>query len=264
MQPTPYPDINRHLDTLLQAMQAVLGENLVGLYLFGSLVTGDFNPETSDIDLLAVTESGINDREFEQLDRMHLDFIARNPEWHNRLEVAYLSTSALKTYRWQTSNIGIISPGEPFHIKEAGYDWLINWYNVLTKGVSLFGPPPEAVIDPISKEEFIQAVAHQAEDWRDWVYNMRTRPGQAYAIQTICRALYSYRTGEQASKKQAALWAQQELPQWSHFIGDALRWRRTWNAETAEDAATFPETVRFVHFVIDLITGGKRTDTGGR
>ena len=35
--------------------------NLVGLYLRGSLATGDFRPESSDIDLLAVTESLVSD-----------------------------------------------------------------------------------------------------------------------------------------------------------------------------------------------------------
>ena len=57
MHPTSYLDMNALLDNLLFQMQQVLGANLVGLYLYGSLVTGDFNPECSDIDLLAVTGS---------------------------------------------------------------------------------------------------------------------------------------------------------------------------------------------------------------
>ncbi len=41
--PTPYADINELLDQLLSRIQAILSERLIGLYLFGSLVTGDFD-----------------------------------------------------------------------------------------------------------------------------------------------------------------------------------------------------------------------------
>ncbi len=33
----PYPDINKILLGLSETMQAILGKNLIGLYLFGSL-----------------------------------------------------------------------------------------------------------------------------------------------------------------------------------------------------------------------------------
>ena len=41
------------LDELQAGVTAVLGEQLVGLYLYGSLTTGDFTEGVSDIDLLA-------------------------------------------------------------------------------------------------------------------------------------------------------------------------------------------------------------------
>jgi len=51
----------------------------MGLYLYGSLTTGDFDPESSDIDLLAVTSSGVSGAEFEALRAMHLEFSRENP-----------------------------------------------------------------------------------------------------------------------------------------------------------------------------------------
>ncbi len=45
--PTPYPDVNAVLHRLLAEVQAVLGERFVGLYLYGSLAGGDFDPDTS-------------------------------------------------------------------------------------------------------------------------------------------------------------------------------------------------------------------------
>src|SRR5207302_1851908 len=155
------------------------------LYLYGSLVTGDFD-DISDVDLLAATAVDIDEIEFDALDRMQNALVLKYPQWENRLEIAYLSLRALKTFRTENSPLGIISPGEPFHIIQAGVDWLMNWYMVREKGVALFGPLPEAIIEPISKDEFIQAVKDHARAWREYFEEVRSRPGQAYAILTMC------------------------------------------------------------------------------
>jgi hypothetical protein len=71
--PTPCVDINQLLELLLSGMQKILGGKLVGLYLNGSLVIGDFDPNISDIDLVAALSSDIDDKEFEELQKMHTD-----------------------------------------------------------------------------------------------------------------------------------------------------------------------------------------------
>ena len=152
--------------------------------------------------------------------------------------------------------MAIITPGEPFHVIEAGKDWLMNWYVVRKWGVVLFGPPASAIIDPITQEEYVEAVRQHAEVLSDWVaHGMRAqqRKGQAYAILTMCRALYTTKNGGPTSKKQAALWAQGELPQWATLIQNALAWRQAWREEQVDHAATHHETVRFVNFVRDRI-----------
>jgi predicted nucleotidyltransferase len=254
MQATPYTDINRQLDELLSRMQAILGKKLIGLYLFGSLVWGDFDYAISDIDLLAAIAADLDDQEFVQLDRLHHDLAKAYPEWEGRLEIAYISTQALQTFKTRTSPIAIISPGEPFHVKEAGNDWLINWYIVQEKGLTLYGPAPTSIIAPISKEEFIQWVRVQAEEWREYIIHaLHSRPYQAYSILTMCRALYASRTGRQVSKKQAALWTQQHFPEWAAQIEKALKWREDHRNKQIDHEATYPETVRFVTAVIDYI-----------
>ena len=50
--------------------------------------------------------------------------------------------TALRTFRSQSSTIGIISPGEPFHLLEAGSDWLISWYALRKDGLALLTGPP--------------------------------------------------------------------------------------------------------------------------
>jgi hypothetical protein len=138
-------------------------------------------------------------------------------------------------------------------MKEAGRDWLMNWYVVRQQGVALFGPAADALIAPITPEEFAACVRDYAAEWGDRIQDVADRKGQAYAILTMCRALHVRTTGEQASKRQAAVWAQEELPQWSGLIQSALAWRAAWREQQVDHAATRAETIRFVKFVRDRI-----------
>lgn len=253
-----YADVNQLLEDLLARMKGVLGEKLVGLYLYGSLVLGDFDHEISDIDMLAATAGDVTEDEAAALERMHEEFVREYEEWDNRIEVHYLSLEGLGTFRSKASKMGNISPGEPFHVIEAGKEWLMNWYIVREKGVVLYGPPPETIIPPISNEEFVQAAVEHNKGWREWIERTRhSRPAQGYAILTACRDLYTYRNGERATKKQAARWAERELPEWAWLIESALRWRAEARSEEEVDhEATYPLAERFVRFVSEQVDAG--------
>lgn len=213
---------------------------------------GDFEPGISDIDLVAALSAPVDDQEFEQLRQMHSDFVAEHPEWYDRIEVCYITTDLLKTVRSRSGMIVNISPGEPIHRTEAKKEWLMNWYLTREKSKTLLGPSPDTLIEPISKEEFIQSVKDHAEAWGEWVQGMRNPYAQSYAIFAICRAFYAVKNGEQVSKKKAALWAQKELPEWSHVIAKALEWRHG-GKYNPPDEVTHSETVQFVNYVRGLI-----------
>ena len=235
----------------LQAeIQGVLGAKLVGLYLYGSLVWGDFDPHISDIDLLAALTDDLTDTEADAIAHMHTAFVQRHPDWDDRIEVQYLARQGLITFRTEKRKMGNISPGEPFHMIWSDPTWVLNWYVVQTVGVALFGPPPHTVIDPISLDEFIAAVRNHAVQWGDYVTSTREHPpGRSYAILTLCRALYTSELHEQPSKKKAAQWAATQLPQWAALIDQA------WVARTLPDPIYPPyeDTVQFVHTVRDRI-----------
>ncbi|HEV2405519.1 MAG TPA: aminoglycoside adenylyltransferase domain-containing protein [Ktedonobacterales bacterium] len=263
MQPavTPYPEVNAALAALRARIQVILGDRLTGLYLYGSLVTGDFDPALSDIDLLAATDGDLRDDDFARLERMHAEFARERPEWDDRIEVAYLAVAGLQTFRAQRSQIAVISPGEPFHFKDAGLDWLVNWYVVREQGVALAGPPPRQLIAPIAKDEYLAGVRDYAREFRQRVAQPLPRGSQAYAILTMCRAYHTLKTGELASKARSAQWATSHWPEWSPLIERALNWRSAPRGEPVDHDATLPETRRFVLFAMGecerVILGGQ-------
>ncbi len=69
--PTPFSDVNSLLDELLSGVKNILEDNFAGLYLYGSLASGDFNLETSDVDFVVVTRDEISSETISALKTMH-------------------------------------------------------------------------------------------------------------------------------------------------------------------------------------------------
>ena len=94
---------------------------------------------------------------------MHARLVEDHPVWEDRIEVAYVPALALWNFRTQTNQIAVVSLGEPFHLKAAGKDWLMNWHTVREVGLTLYSPTPLVLIPEISQSEFVEAVREQAE-----------------------------------------------------------------------------------------------------
>jgi len=67
------------------AIREAAGSVLAGLYLFGSLVAGDFDVDVSDVDLIAVLTSDPSDDLVARLGRMHDALASENPVWAGRI-----------------------------------------------------------------------------------------------------------------------------------------------------------------------------------
>jgi predicted nucleotidyltransferase len=237
------------VQSIQQQLPPLLTHTLVGIYCYGSLVWGDFDPDISDIDLWVVLRQDVDKELFDTLDALHLRLETMYPEWAGRIEIAYISITALETFKTQCSPISVISPGEPFNTKDAGLDWLINWYTIRAQSMVVYGPAAEDIIPAISIEEFRTAVRDQIDEWVDWVVHTRdSRPYQAYAMLTMCRALYAVQTGLQTSKIQAAAWAIQHHPTQAERITNALRWRERHRDHVENPAATYPDAVAMVEY----------------
>jgi Domain of unknown function (DUF4111) len=211
------------LALLVDGQRTVLGADLAGSYLFGSGATGAFEPGVSDLDTVAVLRSDPTEMQLEGLRVLHASIVRAKPEWDDRVEVVYLSTHALTSFR-ATSPAARISPGEPFHPIEVDHRWLIDWYQLRAVGIALHGPPVDQVAPLITREEYVEGLRQHPSDpgWLDATVS----PGAcAYAILSMCRGLRTCRTGEHVSKREGASWASRSMPEDAALIGDALAWR---------------------------------------
>ena len=235
------------VDAVAGAIAATTGPALKGLYLCGSLATGDFDERISDIDLLAVLSSEVAPDLAIRLQDMHDGLAKDNPTWRGRIEVVYISALGLANFRAVPPRIHVISAGEPFHVISAGTDWTITWHPAHNRGIALVGPPATEVVPDTSFEEYATAVRNYMRGFRERIPDDATPGSQAFAVLTICRGLYTCVHGEQVSKLRAAAWAQKAFPEWAGLIGEAITWREhEWEVPQADGRATVPTVRRFI------------------
>lgn len=243
----------RHIiDRVVSELQETLADGLVGIYLYGSLVSGDFDIAISDIDLVVALKAKLNQGQFLQLQEMHARIVSDHPAWRNRLELAYISRRALKTFRVATSTIGIISPGEPFHLIQAGDDWLISWYDLRRNGIALLGPPIKTLIDPIPAPDWLDAVREHIRAYRRSVTDAADISFLSYIVLTVARGSYTLTHGHATSKVEAAAWARASYPRWSGLIASALRWRL---GDVDDAPAIEPARTEVASYVNDMLSG---------
>jgi predicted nucleotidyltransferase len=200
-------------------VRAILGEQLVGLYLFGSLAVGDFDPANSDIDFVAVTEEEVTGELLARLQAFHAELFACGLPLADQLEGAYLSRAALRKY-------------DPATARHPHTDWVVQRYSLREHGVVLFGPPIKTLIDPITPAALTAAIVELLGFWWEPMLaddtHLRHNGYHAYAVATFCRMLYTVEHGAVVSKPAAGRWAMARLdPSFSPLIQRALVYQLT-------------------------------------
>lgn len=242
---------NEIAEEYLAALKSLPKLNIIGLYLYGSLVSGDFNEETSDIDLLIVIDHDVNPAVLTLVNNFHASFFASHEAWQTRFDVAYISENALRNFKTQPSEVIVGSGDEPLTIVEAPEYYLIDWYKVQEHSLALYGPKATILIPHISAGEFSQVIYNYMHTWRDGVGDAKNRGAQAYIILTLSRSLYAYKFAKHVSKRIGAEWAKSEYPEWSVVIDTALKWSRIDQKDDINDEAFQKQTAEFVQFILE-------------
>ncbi|HZO89607.1 MAG TPA: aminoglycoside adenylyltransferase domain-containing protein [Chthonomonadaceae bacterium] len=238
------------LNALLAGIQDRLMDNLLGVYLRGSLALGDFLPDYSDLDLLAVTERPVNDGEFAGLAALHGQLAALPNCYANRLEIAYIDRAALKRFQAGRSH-PTLGQGETLAWSEHRDNWILERWTVREHGVALLGPDAQTLIVPISPQDLRAAVRARLRDWADWADQpddpdwLLPRRHKAYVVETMCRALYTLAHSRLSSKPVAVAWALETLPEpWRSTVERSQAWR----TDDTPDPALVPEVMGFVRW----------------
>jgi Aminoglycoside adenylyltransferase, C-terminal domain/Nucleotidyltransferase domain len=235
--PTAYADVNAVLEQLLAGARAALrstppgaGDRFAGLYLYGSLATGDFDPSGSDIDFVVATHGPLDDATVAALEAFHASLAESGMKWAAKLEGAYVPLTMLRRHDPVDAEVPHINEGR-FYLSELGSDWIIQRHILREQCLALAGPDLRDYIDPVTPDDLREAVRETLRDW--WAPMLETPDPRlaggeycAYAVLSMCRALHTLETGGIASKRASAAWATDALDvHWRPLIEQAAAWR---------------------------------------
>jgi hypothetical protein len=252
---TLHPEVNELLDALADGVRGILGDQLVGMYLFGSSTTGDFDRE-SDVDVVVVTTGPIPDDIFLNLQAMHTGIAAINSWCATQLEVSYIPRRAIRRYDPTDALHPRLDRGEneTLHMMSHGPDWVAQRHLIREHGLALLGPPPSTLIDPVSGDDLGQAMRQLLRTWLEPMIDdpprVRTRGYQSFIVLAVCRILYTIEERNVLAKSAAANWGVATLDgRWIPLIEGA--WTGRQNPDPPPLPGDLSETWAFIRYAIE-------------
>lgn len=237
------------IEALLAAVREALGENFVGFYLCGSLALGGFDPETSDVDVLVVTGRPVADAEFAALKGLHERPPPDGNDFSRDYDVYYVDRGTIRRFKEGQRHVKV-GAGEPFSWRQNRPNWTLERWTVRERGVTVAGPDPKTLIDVVSPGDLRSAAGAELrvrfQQWSDGSWPRRELAhigAQAFEVQTVCRALFTFEIGEVSSKQTAFEWALASLPGRWHPL---IEWSQAHPRELTRDEGKIPAILEFL------------------
>jgi hypothetical protein len=226
----PYPELREVLNRFVDEIAAELGENLVGIYLVGSIASGDFDAD-SDVDFLVVTHTELTEANMKPLQEIQFKIHDMDCYPAKHLEGSYISIADLNDW-------SIVGQKKLFYFdngstayEQSTHDnqWHVRWI-LRERSITLIGQEPEAILQAIPRNELrneikttMLQVKRLFEDEIDRPLSFfNSRFGQSFTVLTYCRMLHTLHTGTVQSKKAGMEWAKQFIdPKWAKLIDQA-------------------------------------------
>jgi predicted nucleotidyltransferase len=211
--------VGNFVDESVSLLARQLNENLVGVYLHGSLATGSFYSPKSDLDLLVVVKRHIEPGDRRSLAQTLLEISDREPTAPS-LEFSILLREALRGFehplpfelhfssKWMAA---IRADAFDFDSDRRDPDLAAHCAVVRARGVRLFGADVLDVFPPVPSKVHMESILNDLE----WILeDDRILEMPVYGVLNICRVLFALSDAHAVpTKVEAATWALQGLPE---------------------------------------------------
>jgi hypothetical protein len=228
------------------------------MYLYGSLASGDFDPASSDVDVVVVTDGKLTEKTIWKLRDLHDRIMVSGMPLASELDGAYIDQEALRCYEFETAVHPHFERGERLLVEQFHSDWVIQRYVLREMGVVVAGPDPRPMIDPISCDDLRRAVLDLLWWWEEQLIDpsLLSQGGyQAYAILSMCRILYTMQFGAIVSKPIAGQWAIANLgARWKPLIERAFQWVPGFDVDRLD------ETQDFIRYTLERCQSSRGDD----
>ncbi|MBR6307693.1 MAG: DUF4111 domain-containing protein [Lachnospiraceae bacterium] len=212
----------------VEQSQDILGDRLVGIYLHGSAVMGCFNPDKSDIDLIAIVDSPISD----DVKRKCMDMVvALNEDAPAKgIEMSIVTKAVCNPFVYPTPfelhfsamHIGWYRDNPEDYVKKMNgtdEDLAAHFTIIKKRGKCLCGAPIDEVFGEVPKADYMDSIRNDIADAEEDIID-----NPMYIILNLTRVLAYKREGLILSKKEGGEWALKNLPEeYYALIQEAMR-----------------------------------------
>jgi streptomycin 3"-adenylyltransferase len=254
-------DIPNEAIQALNLIKELLEDQIVGVYLYGSAVSGGLHPN-SDVDILVLTNSSLSESTRTDLAKrlMKISGIPGNPNIGRPLEVTVVNQKNVVPWCYPPKfefmyGEWLREQFEKGEIPEAtdDPDLVLLLAQLERNNVCLFGPEPQEVLEPIPWEDIQRAM-------RDSLPGLiaSLKGDERNVILTVARMWYTASTGGFSSKDVAAAWAISQLPEeqaalLNHarraYLGEVID---QWQEKEAEVAALLTAMINCIKPLVNI------------
>lgn len=214
--PKDASDAFKLMQVIKDRYQAILENNLVGIYLHGSLAAGCFQWERSDIDFLVVVRSPLAlDKKIALAETLHAlspDAPAKGFEMSVLLEEACRSLAYPMPFELHYSGMF----REEYEKDPRGFcnrmhgedeDLTAHIMALHAYGMVIHGPAIARTFGQVGREEALRAIRYDVEDAREHLHD-----SPVYYVLNLCRAVAFLRNNIVLNKKEGGEWALRHMP----------------------------------------------------
>jgi len=249
-----------YLDRVVALFIQELEENLIGIYLHGSLAMECFNPNRSDIDLFIVVKEKLDTLSSKRIATMAVAFHKELPN-KGGLEFTIILEKHLIEFVYPTPFEFHYSP---YHTEkyETDENYLCGGFEdedlaaqivvAYERGSALYGRPLQEVYRPIDEQYYIASILHDIESSKQEILD-----NKVYFTLNLCRVLYFLREGQVASKKEAGEWGIKFLPhRYQELIEECLH---EYIGVTLMSKIENHQFLEFADYMLDEIQRSRKT-----
>ncbi len=219
-------NLNKILNEYSTAVENLLGEDLLGIYLTGSIALNAYHENKSDIDFTTLIKNQLDEKQIFELSIIHKDIFKKYPK--NAFEGHYITPEELGKNPTQINPVVSYYNGK-INKSYHGIN-IVTWVTLKKHGVNIRGLPVKDLLFETSENELLIYVINNINSyWKQWLTDSKklfsykglyslTGSAVEWVVLGISRMYYTLLTNDITSKDSVVDYIIKKAPREYHRI----------------------------------------------